>query len=362
MDNKNKKILITGSSGYVGAMLVDQFCDREDVEMVLGIDRENKPTIIENKNKFKFIKTDLSDDEWQKEAEDFKPDVVIHTAWQIREMYGQKEKQWKINVGAADKVFDFAFKNQSVKKIIHFSTVASYSAYPENTIEQRFYPEDSFRKSDYLYAEEKRIVEEHLKQKFEEAKKQNSHKPQIFIIRPAAITGPRGRYMRVRFGLQSALSGQLKDSKSIWHKLVSLLVSFTPITKKWARQFIHEDDICGIVETFSFKDWQGLEYEVVNAAPPGKIVLGPDMAKAVNKKAILLPPWVIRIAFFFMWNLSLGKIPTSKGGWKSYSYPIIVDGTKVTDKFGYNYSMSSLEAFTKIEGKYAKYVGSDIKN
>lgn len=358
--NNKKKILITGSSGYVGTMLVDQFCDREDVEMVLGIDKEDKPEIIENKNKFKFIKTDLSDFDWQAEAEKFQPDVVIHTAWQIRELYGKKEKQWKMNIDAAQNVFDFAFKNNSVKKLIHFSTVASYYADPKNTIEHKFTEEEPFRKSDYLYAEEKRIAEEKLKEIFEK-NKNNSH-PQIFIIRPAAITGPRGRFMRIRFGLQSALSGQLKDSKSIWHKLVSLLVSFTPITKKWARQFVHEDDICGIVEMFTFNEFPNSEYEIINAAPPGDIVLGPDMAKAVNKKAIVLPPLIIRIVFFFMWNLSLGKIPTSKGGWKSYSYPIIVDGSKVTKKFNYQYKMSSIDAFVKPEGNYSKYIGTNIKN
>lgn len=360
MENK-KKILITGGSGYVGAMLVEQFADRDDVEKIVCIDKEPKSELWQDKENVQFIHKNLAEN-WEEDLVGFNPDVVIHTAWQIREMYGKKDEQWKWNVGGSDKVFDYAFKTPSVKKLIHFSTVSSYSAMPSNTLEHYFNEEESFRDSDYLYAIEKREAEKHLKLKFEEAKIEHRDQkvPQVFIIRPAAITGPRGRYMRVRFGLQAALSGQLKKTKSIWHKIVTALVSFTPVTKKWVRQFIHEDDIVDIVKLFTFTELPG-EYEIFNAAPPGDVVYGKNMARAVGKKTLRIHPWLVRIAFFLIWHLSHGKIPTSKGGWKAYSYPILVDGSKITKKYGFKYRMSSLEAFTKIEGRYEKYVPEEFK-
>lgn len=372
MENK-LKILITGGAGYVGAMLVEQFSDRDDVSEIVCIDKEESSELYEGKTNVKFIQKNLADD-WETDLEamnngnGFEPDVIIHTAWQIREMYGQKDKQWDWNIGGSDKVFDYAFSTTSVKKIIHFSTVSSYSARKDNTLEHYFTEEEPFRESDYLYAIEKKVAEEHLKEKWEAAREAshilgegNDAIPQIFIIRPAAITGPRGRYMRVRFGLQSTLSGQLKDSKSFWHKMISKMVSFTPITEKWVRQFIHEDDIVDIVKLFSFNDLEG-EYEIFNASPDGKVVYGKDMARAVGKKAVMVPPFIIRIVFFIMWHLSRGKIPTSKGGWKAYSYPILVDGSKITKKYGFKYFMDSLDSFTKIEGRYSKYVPDNIKN
>lgn len=355
-NQKNHTLFITGGAGYVGAMLIDLFSKRSDVYRIVALDKMPLPDFIKDfpevKEKLTFIVANTSDNTWQSEVSKFNPDIVIHTAWQIREMYGKKKLQWQWNIDGSDSVFDFAFSTPSVKKLIHFSTVSSYSAMSSNTIEHLFTETEGFRKSDYLYAEEKRICEEHLLERYNKAKSQGSN-VQVAIIRPAAITGPRGRYMRIRFGLQAALSGQLKESPL--HRLISLMVSFVPVTKKWCRQFIHEDDIANIVELFAFNNLKS-NYDVFNACPPGDVVKGKDMAEAVHKKAIPVHPYLIRIAFFVMWNATRGRVPTSKGGWKAYSYPIAVDGSKLSNTYSYKYSMSSKDAFVKKEGRYAKYI------
>lgn len=334
-------------------MLIDQYSKRPDVAKIIAIDKNPLPDLVKNNPKLTFIQVNLSEAGWEAAVAAHKPDIVIHTAWQIREMFHQKDIQWKWNIDGSDRVFDFAFENSFVKKLIHFSTVASYGAFPTNTIEHLFTEDEAFRVTDYLYAEEKRITEEHLKQKYSIAKDSDrndaDNPPQVFIVRPAAVTGPRGRYMRVRFGLQSALSGQLKGN--FIYNMISLMVSLVPITEKWCRQYIHEDDVNDIVETLAFTDVKG-DYEVFNICPPGPVVRGPDMAQAVGKKAIKVNPYIIRFAFFLMWNLTLGKVPTSKGGWKSYSYPIAVDGSKVTRMLGYKYKFEPKEAFVKKEGRY----------
>jgi len=133
------------------------------------------------------------------------------------------------------------------------------------------------------------------------------------------------------------------------------MVSFVPVTPKWLRQFIHEDDVVGIIERLAFgPKVEG--YEVFNICPPGGVVLGPDMAKAVGKRLLRVEPWMVRLPFFVFWHLTRGKIPTGKGAWKSYSYPIAVDGSKVTEKLGYQYTSPSFDAFYYTNGAYEPFV------
>lgn len=348
----SERLFITGAAGYVGAMLCEQYALRDDVECIIALDKEPMPDMLKGISKITWIEQNTSEAAWVGKVASMNPTIVIHSAWQIREMYGQKSTQWKWNVEGSERVFELAFSTPSVRKLIHFSTVASYAAYPTNTLDHFFKEEEGFRTSDYLYAEEKRIVEERLEAAYKKAH-QNGSAVQVAIIRPAAITGPRGRFMRIRFGLQSALSGQLKGN--LLYRIVSAMTAFVPVTAKWCRQFIHEDDIVDIVTLFAFSDLKN-PYDAFNACPPGPIVRGVDMARAVGKKAVCVPPFVIRFVFFWMWHLTRGRIPTSRGGWKSYSYPIAVDGSKISRMYGYQYKMNSRDAFTKIEGRYAKYV------
>lgn len=349
-------VLITGAGGYVGAMLVRQFAAREDVANIIGIDKEPLPELIAGEQKLTYIHQNLSDAGWEEKVFEYKPDIVIHAAWQIREMYGEKNKQWKWNIEGSDRVFDFCFNNEFVKRLVHFSTVASYGAQKTNSVDHKYKEEEGFRKSDYLYAEEKRIVEAHLEEKYATAQ-QRGRAIEVAIVRPAAITGPRGRYMRIRFGLQAALSGQLKES--FVHKLVSLMTRFVPATHTWLRQFIHEDDVVRIVELLAFSPLKK-KYDAFNICPPGDVVRAPDMARAVGKKVLYVHPQLIRFVFFVMWHGTCGRVPTSKGGWKSYSYPIAVDGSKLTREYGFQYGPSSFDAFYYTNGLYEKYVPKEL--
>lgn len=340
-------LFITGAAGYVGTMLVQKFAERDDVERIVGLDKEPLPELLSGIDKLRYLQMNTAD-AWEAEAERLSPDVVIHTAWQIRAVYGKPEVSWKWNIDGSDRVFDYVFSHAEVKRLIHFSTVASYGAFPDNATDHLFTEEEPFRQTDYLYAEEKRIAESHLRSKYELHREERPDLS-IAIVRPAAITGPRGRFMRIRFGLQSALSGQLREG--FVYRLVSAMTAFVPVTPKWLRQFIHEDDVVGIVERLAFGEPAG-SYEVFNICPPDSIVLGKDMARAVGKRTILVQPWMVRIPFFFFWHLTRGKIPTSRGSWKGYSYPIAVDGSKVTRKLQYRYGYRGNDAFYYTDGAY----------
>lgn len=351
-------ILITGAAGYVGEMLCDLFSAREDVRMIIALDKEPQTTASKALPKVVHIQQNMADDGWQEEAAKYEPDVVIHTAWQIRALYGKQQEQWRWNIEGSKKVFDFAFDQPSVRKLIHFSTAASYSARASNTFEHFFTEAEPLRDDAYLYAQEKKESERILKDLYDQHLKEGKTVPQVFVVRPAAITGPRGRFLRIRFGLQSALQGTLKGG--FVNTVVRTLTAFMPASKGWVRQFIHEDDVADIVALFAFRDLDA-SYEVCNITPPGDPVFAHDMGMAVGKRVLMLPPFLVRTAFFFFWHATRGKIPTASGSWRFYVYPLLMDGSYLTKRFGYTYAYSSRDAITYSDGRYESKVNEGAR-
>ena len=348
-------VFITGAAGYVGGMLVEQYAAREDVVRVIALDKEPRPEALMENEKIVWLTANTADrDVWYDAIAALEPDVVVHTAWQIRELYGRQHVEWRWNVEGSRAVFEFAYATQSVERLVYFSTAAVYGAYAENTVQHRFREEEPMREEEYSYAREKIATEEVLREVAARARVPGAHRPVVSVVRPAAITGPRGRFARVRFWLQSALAGKL--SGSIFYRIVSLLVSYVPATPWWVRQFIHEDDVAEIVSLLAFDERVGHELEVFNIAPPGEPVYAPQMAASVGKGVLPVRPWMVRLAFFVFWHLSRGKIPNGRGVWRFYSYPIVLDGDKLTRMYGYVYQYGPRDAFLKTAGRYERVV------
>lgn len=351
-----KTIFITGGAGYVGEMLCHQFAKRADVARVITLDKEPQSDFSKTLPKLTYIEANLAEQGWQEQVLVHAPDTVIHTAWQIRAIYGDPQTQWRWNVEGSQKVFDFALLAPSVKTLIYFSTASSYAARASNSLEHYFTEAEGFRPDDYIYAYEKKVTEENLKRTYDELALTSRPLPRVVVVRPAAITGPRGRYMRIRFGLQSALQGNLKGG--FVNRLVTSLTSFVPATKSWVRQFIHEDDVSDIVQHFTFNQAPNA-YEVYNITPTGKPVYAADMAKAVGKRILPIYPWMPRIAFFCFWHLTQGKVPTCPGSWRFYSYPVLMSGEKLATQYTCQYS--SPEAFQYTTGRYEEYVPKELR-
>jgi nucleoside-diphosphate-sugar epimerase len=346
-----RTILITGGAGYVGEMLAEQLGKRDDVAKLILLDKEPQSEYGKQLPKVTYIHANMADDGWQEQVAALAPDAVIHTAWQIRAMYGNAKEQWRWNVTGSQNVFNFALATLSVKQLVYFSTASSYSARKDNRFEHLFTEAEGFRDDDYIYAHEKKVTEENLKKLVDEARAAGKVVPQVTVVRPAAITGPRGRFMRIRFGLQSALQGNLKGG--FVNRLITTLTAFVPATKGWARQFIHEDDVNDIVTKLIFEPF-AWDYNVFNIVPVSEAVFAPDMAAAVGKKILPIQPWMARFAFFFFWHVTRGKVPTCPGSWRFYSYPVLMSGQKLAQI--YTCAYTSKDAFAYTDGRYQDWV------
>ena len=350
-NNQKRKMFITGAAGYIGGMLVEQLSEREDVKEIICLDKEIPSENLRNTPKTLWFNSNTSDDDWRRDIRAREPDTIIHCAWQIRELYGKRKKQWRLNVEGSKNIFDFAFSLPSVQKIIYTSTASSYGAFKGNTLDYKFSEEDNFREKEYLYGFEKKVVEETLEDFYKKGKEsKESNNLEVFVLRLGSVTGPRGRSYTSKFGLMPALGKRLP--KGIVYRLISIMVTFIPATPKWCRQFVHEDDVTDIIKKLSLEK-NGEGYEILNVAPAGKPVLSKDLADILNRKRIFVPAFMIRFLFFLMRHLTKGKITTTKGGWRFYCYPILMDGSKLMRKYGHQYKYSPREALEKYEGRYA---------
>src|SRR3989338_2801430 len=179
-----KTILITGATGYIGAMLADQFSKAPSLEHIIAIDKNPMPIFLRGNKKIIWIQTELSDGDWREKIKIYKPEIVIHAAWQIKELYGQKDLQRKLNIDAARKVFEFVFRESFVKKLIYFSTVSSFGALASNNLDIRFIESSLLREDQYLYGREKKEVEEMLASFY----KNTRENKQVFVLRLTSVT------------------------------------------------------------------------------------------------------------------------------------------------------------------------------
>jgi len=330
------RIILTGASGYIGSQLMDLWLKEDRIEEIIAIDLKDPRFLFEKNNpKVRFIKKNVADINFEAELPNFgEIGAVVHAAYLIRTPYFHKAEHLRSNIFGAENVFKFALNNK-ILKLIHFSTVAVYGAKKGNSLERPFKENDAIQEDKITYGKDKGEIEkilQNLNQKY-----QNQSETEISVLRIGSVSGPFGKLVVGKKGLQSFLRG---------------LLPFIPITGEVsARQFVHEDDIIAAVNFCLFEPL-GEKYNVFNLAPNGLLTFR-EIAKILNKKIFKFPKFFFRTVFWLAWHLSLGKIPTPPGVVNSYAYPIIVDGLEICSK-GFDYKYTGRDAFLALKGRYSK--------
>ena len=339
-------IVITGTAGYIGGMLADQYSQQDDIECVICIDKDPQPDWLQNNNKLHWIQAHLLNDEWEHELSQWdNVQVVIHCAWQIRDWYGKRSLVREWNIESARRVFDYVFNNPSVQCMVYFSSIAQFGAVRSNTVERRFTEESPTRLTGYCYADDKYEVDQLLQEMYVQS---GSHIP-VTVIKPSTVTGPRGRVGVGKFSLAAALSSDADKSQIPW--IIRLMLSFMPIVGRWTRQFVHEDDITDVVSIGAFTSRpEGIQEYIVS---PHDIIKGRDMSRMMGKIGVWVPGWAAACVFWIAWHTTRGRVPTAPHVWRYFAYPICVDGSKTERELRHEYRYTSQQAISELQGRYA---------
>jgi nucleoside-diphosphate-sugar epimerase len=327
-------VLITGAAGYIGAMLVDQFAYSNTIERLICIDIKERPARFGDHAKVRWIRADVAEDGWAPELGNEPIDVVIHCAYQIRELYGRgRDQQRRWNVEGARKVFEFALGRPSVRRLVQLSTITAYGALPTNSLDRAFTEEMPLAEATYLYGVQKKQVEDLLWQAYRQLRP-STH---VVVLRLASVSGPRGRFGLNRYGLLSTIAGGFP----------ALICG----RSDWGRQYLHEDDLVAVL-TMLVHLPPADGYQVYNVSP-ADFLDAATLGRLFDKRVVVLPPALLRSLFALTWHGTRGMLATPRGAWRMLTYPIRVDGTRLTRVRGYAYRYSSLQALVAQEGRYA---------
>ena len=330
MENKPQNIIVTGAAGYIGGMVVDRFLDLYPDTFITGIDLLPMPKRWHPKSRVYWIQADLAAEGWQKKALDRGPvDLIIHCAFRIRTPFGKVKAYERNNRSASKNVFEFALKNNA-PSLVYLSTVSSYGARKEN-IGRLLRESDPFLEMKNPYGYQKKLIEEDLMALLHEG----NPKTTVTVLRLNSVTGPRSQSLSSKFGLITFLK-----------KLLPFVIE---LNSRWARQFVHEDDVVDAILASAAR--RGGALAIYNIAPEQFLEVA-DIARILNKKIVRVPAWLMKTALFILYPVSFGKlVPASAAD--GLIYPINVDGSAIGKDLNFKYRYTAEEALLGRTGRSA---------
>lgn len=306
-----QKILITGSSGYVGNFLAVYFGTKGIP--VVGLDLTPHPVVNTIPN-FSFEIADCRNAEALKTLfQKHSPTYVIHLAYLMDPTHDLK-LEYDVDVQGSKNAFEAANAVETVRQFILFSSTSIYGANPDNP--DWLNEDSSLRPGAYRYAQYKKELEDWLQQ----VQKRSSLK--IVILRMCTAVGPS--YYKKGGVVASLHNGPfgLQVGKKIN-----------------AVQFIHEDDVKAIVEkVMSDESVEG----IFNLCPDSFATIE-DLGHSEHKNVFRIPLWLLKLVFFLGWHLRLMRMYPAMADLIAYS--IVATPKKLMNRYQYRFQYSTLEAY-----------------
>ncbi len=306
--DKMMKLLITGSSGYIGYVLSRYFSERGTV--VVGVDINENPVWSGNGN-FIFARCSVMDlKSLEKIFASEKPEAVIHLAYLMNPIH-DAEKNYEIDVEGSRNVVLLSDRSPSVSLLIIMSSASAYGTVPGNRLWIK--ETEPLTPGDYRYGVHKKIVEEWI------AEYGHRADLRVVLLRMCTAIGPS---YHKKGGVVSILE------KS------PFLLSFN---RNCAIQFIHEEDMAALIELIvGDEDINGTfnlapdSFAITEELVPGKPFVPFPLAAARGITGLL---WALRIS-----EAMPSAVTLSARG-------IVIDPAKLKARYGYSFRYSTAEGY-----------------
>jgi len=300
------KVLVTGSAGYLGRVILNHLSARGYETVGLDID----DTVVTRRAEDRFYHCDITDKARISEIFSLeRPDAVVHFAATFHRIR-DPEKEYDIDIGGSRNLFEAARHTPSVRKFIYSSSAAIYGAdrRDEMWLDETF-PVNPGR---YRYGINKKLTEEIL------LSGNGNTGLQVVSLRICTVVGP--------------LYSRPRSVVSILMRLPVLPASF----RNTRIQFMHEEDFAEITEKVLEENIEGL----YNMAPDSCTVVG-DVVPAGRFRRF--PCRILIPVMWLLWHLRLVNLQPAGFGY--CLYPVVMDPTKLLRRFDYHFRYTSSEAF-----------------
>lgn len=336
MEEKKRRILVTGSRGYLAKRVIDRLRGDPNVEFILGIDIQNQEncSVVTSEQKTPVVHRRLSmaDPTLRHYLVDGRIDSVLHLGWWFDPTHRLKE-QWKVNVGGTQNVINACLESGTVKHLFYGGSSTAYGQLDDPR-------EELLDEEDWQRCNEAR---------FRAAYPYSRQKAEVdfcFQLLQREITRSRPDF---RVGW---MRGAIVAGKNTRNVVTDVAEAFGPIMFR-ARgydppmQFISERDMAEVLYRAVMERWTG----VTNVAGNGTIRYS-QVISLLGKKEIVLPFWLLYAFCWLGWNLRIGDhslLPFPPTILHLVSKPWVGNIERLRRKYGYEPRDSSVDALLHLK-------------
>jgi UDP-glucose 4-epimerase len=303
-----RRILVTGSSGYLGSQVVAALARRTDLVTVALDLREPAQRLAG----VAYELADIRAPEVDAIVARHRPDVVVHLASIVTPgKNSSREFEYSVDVGGSRNLLQACVRH-AVRRIIVSSSGAAYGYHVDNPA--WLSESDALRgNQSFAYSWHKRLVEEMLG----EYRQQQPQLEQV-VLRIGTILG-------------ATVDNQITD---LFKKprLLAIRGSDSPFV------FIHDQDVVGAILHGVDSPNSG----IFNVAGDGKLSIF-EIAARLNKRCLVLPAWLLKSALWLLHKLALTQYGPEQLDFLRYR-PVL-DNRQLKEQFGYVPRLSSAEVF-----------------
>ncbi len=303
-----KKVLVTGSSGYLGSQTVAALARRPDLA-VIALDVREPTARLDG---VAYEVADIRAPEVDAIVARHRPDVIVHLASIVTPgKNSNRAFEYDVDVNGTRNLLQACVKH-GVRRVIVSSSGAAYGYYADNP--EWLTESDPVRGNEvFAYSCHKRLVEEMLA----DYRKEHPGLEQI-VFRIGTILGPTVR-------------NQITDlfEKS---KILAIAGSDSPFV------FIHDQDVVGAI----LHGIDSPKTGIFNVAGDGKLTIF-EIAQRLGKRCRVLPAGLLQTALWVLKKLNLTQYGPEQLDFLRYR-PVLLN-TRLKEEFGYTPKLSSAQVF-----------------